>query len=79
MASLSRNPFLPTEEECFSLTNEECIRILDIVDPDGFRAQRNWELGHQPQLIRLYMTMQSFLQIERFMRSELFGFLSLSI
>lgn len=62
---------LPTQEQCFALTDEQCKRIQHIRDPEGTRNYKNWELQHQMELIRLYMTMLSFPHIEQAMRSKL--------
>jgi len=60
----TKNPLLPTKEQCFALTDEQCRKIQEILDPDGIRFQKGWELDYQPELIRLYMTGISFPQIE---------------
>jgi len=62
---------LPTQEQCYALTEEQCRRIQDIRDPDGTRNYKNWEAQHQTELIRLYMTMLSFPHIEQQMRTKL--------
>jgi len=63
LPSQRRNQLLPTKDQCFALTDEQCRRIQDILDPDERRFQRGWELKHQPELIRLYMTGMSFQQM----------------
>ena len=71
MASASKNPLLPTKDQCFALTDEQCRKIQDDLDPDGTRPQKSWELQYQPELIRLYMTGMSFPQIESTMTPRL--------
>jgi len=66
-----RRLLLPTKDQCFALTDEQCRRIQDILDPDERRLQRDWELKHQPELIRLYMTGMSFPQMESAMTPRL--------
>ncbi|KAI1002938.1 hypothetical protein K3495_g5268 [Podosphaera aphanis] len=44
---------------------------MNIRDPEGVRAQKNWELPHQAELIRQYMTLRSFTQIAQIMRTKL--------
>ncbi|SZE99302.1 unnamed protein product [Blumeria hordei] len=66
-----KNYLLPTLEQCFALSDETCRQIMELRDPKGVRAQKNWELTHQPELIRQYMTMRSFTQIAQIMRSRL--------
>ena len=67
-----RNPsgpaIVPSKHPCLALTDDQCRKIQDIVDPDGTRAQKSWELNSQPQLIRLYMNGKSFPQIESAMK-----------
>jgi hypothetical protein len=53
------------------LTDEQCRKIQDVLDPDGTRTQKSWELQYQPELIRLYMTGMSFPQIESTMTPRL--------
>jgi len=67
----SRALEIPTQEQCSALTDEQCRRIQELRDPDGVRNYKNWELENQPDLIRLYMTMQSFPHIEQAMRAKL--------
>jgi len=67
----TKNPLLPTKEQCFALTDEQCRKIQEILDPDGIRFQKGWELDYQPELIRLYMTGISFPQIESAMMPRL--------
>lgn len=67
----SKNPLLPTKDQCFALTDEQCRKIQDVLDPDGTRPQKSWELQYQPELIRLYMTGMSFPQIESTMTPRL--------
>jgi hypothetical protein len=67
----SRTPEIPTQEQCFALSDQQCRRIQDLRDPEGVRNYKNWELQHQPELIRLYMTMLSFPHIEQAMKSKL--------
>lgn len=62
---------LPSLEQCLALTDEQCHLIMNLRDPEGIRAQKNWELAHQAELIRQYMTMRSFTQIAQIMRSKL--------
>jgi hypothetical protein len=52
--------FLPSEEQCLALTDEQCHRIQAELDPQNVRAYKIWEVKHQPHLIRLYMTGKSF-------------------
>jgi len=54
----------PSSNQCLALTDEQCRRIQELVDPDGIRNQKDWETKLQPQLIRLYMTGKSFPLIE---------------
>lgn len=68
---IRRHLLLPTKDQCFALTDEQCRRIQDILDPDEGRFQRGWELKHQPELIRLYMTGMGFPQIESTMTPRL--------
>ena len=58
-----RNQLLPTKDQCFALTDEQCRRIQDILDPDESLFQRGWDLKFHPELIRLYMTGMSFQQM----------------
>ncbi|KAG4432907.1 hypothetical protein IFR05_011600 [Cadophora sp. M221] len=67
----TNNPLLPTQAQCRSLTDNQCRRIQDIVDPRGTRAHAYWGTPHQLDLIRLYMAMKSFLQIESDMKGKL--------
>lgn len=67
----SRNLQLPDQEECFALTDEQCRRIMDYQDPNGIRSNRDWEAEHQPLLIRLYMAMWIFPDIEHYMQSKI--------
>ena len=67
----SKNLQLPSEEQCCALTDEQCRRIQAEVDPLDMRAYKTWELKHQPDLIRLYMTGKSFPLIADAMKSEL--------
>ena len=71
LALAQRNPLLPTRGQCLALTDGQCRRIQDILDPDGIRFQKSWELSHQPDLIRLYMTGMSFPQMESEMTPNL--------
>jgi hypothetical protein len=64
----SRNPLLPSEEQCLALTDEQCHRIQAEVDPRDERAYKTWELKYQPTLIRLYMSGKSFPAIADAMR-----------
>jgi len=65
------NSLLPTRDHCLALTDEQCHQILEHRDPQGSRANKDWELQHQPQLVRLYMTMLSFPDIQKAMGSKL--------
>jgi hypothetical protein len=67
----SKNPLLPSEEQCRALTDEQCHRIQAEVDPRNERAYKAWELKHQPTLIRLYMTGKSFPLIADAMKYKL--------
>lgn len=67
----TRNPLLPTKEQCLALTPAQCRMIQDYLDPQGQRAHRNWEQEHQVSLIRQYMTMRSFPAIEEAMKPRL--------
>ena len=53
-----------SSKQCLALTDKQCRRIQELVDPDGIRNQKDWETKLQPQLIRLYMTGKSFPLIE---------------
>ncbi|KAH7327298.1 hypothetical protein BKA65DRAFT_65489 [Rhexocercosporidium sp. MPI-PUGE-AT-0058] len=67
----SSDYLLPTVAQCESLTNDQCRQIQDILDPQGIRANKDWEISHQYDLIRLYMTMKSFNQIEHAMKKKM--------
>ncbi|KAE8441881.1 hypothetical protein EG329_004237 [Mollisiaceae sp. DMI_Dod_QoI] len=67
----SRNGLLPSRDQCYALTDEQCYKILELRDPRGIRANKDWEALHQPELIRHYMYMRSFPQIEQLMKSKL--------
>jgi hypothetical protein len=67
----TRNPLLPTKEQCLALTPAQCRMIQEYLDPQGQRAHRNWEQDHQVNLIRQYMTMRSFPAIEEAMKPRL--------
>jgi len=71
LSPVSRNPLLPSKDQCLALTDEQCRRIQAEVDPYGIRASKNWEFAHQPTLIRLYMTAMSFPQIADAMKDKL--------
>ncbi|KAF4626646.1 hypothetical protein G7Y89_g11509 [Cudoniella acicularis] len=72
MASSSPScPPLPTKDQCFALSDSQCHKILLHRDPDNSRANKNWELVHQPELVRLYMTMISFPQVRDHMKTKL--------
>jgi hypothetical protein len=64
----SGSAIVPSKHPCLALTDDQCRKIQDIVDPDGTRAQKSWELNSQPELIRLYMDGMSFPQIESAMK-----------
>ncbi|RKF81621.1 hypothetical protein GcM3_033010 [Golovinomyces cichoracearum] len=66
-----KNLFLPSLEQCISLTDEQCHFIMKLRDPENIRVQKNWERAYQPELIRQYMTMRSFTQIAQIMRPRL--------
>lgn len=68
---LSTNTILPTKEQALNLTDDQCRKIQDIVDPDGLRSSREWEWENQPELIRLYMTMMSFPAMEAALKGRL--------
>ncbi|KAH8742665.1 hypothetical protein F5882DRAFT_472091 [Hyaloscypha sp. PMI_1271] len=59
---------LPSEIQCLALTDEQCRKSQNFVDPDGKRMFSDWQFDSQPQLIRLYMTGISFPQIQEKMR-----------
>ncbi|KAF8862974.1 hypothetical protein BDZ45DRAFT_146019 [Acephala macrosclerotiorum] len=67
----TRNSLAPSRDQCYALTDEQCYRILELRDPRGIRANKDWEALHQPELIRHYMYMRSFPQIEQLMKSKL--------
>lgn len=67
----SRTLEIPSQEQCFALSDDQCRQIQEFRDPDGSRNYKNWELDHQPELIRLYMTMLSFPHIEQAMKMRL--------
>ncbi len=67
----ARNHLLPTREQCFALTDEQCRKIMDLLDEKGIRARKDWEYELQPELVRLYMTMWSFPIIETYMKPKL--------
>lgn len=62
---------LPSKDQCFALSDEQCQKILLHRDPDDTRANKTWEFVHQPELVRLYMTRISFPQIRDYMKSKL--------
>jgi hypothetical protein len=53
------------------LTDEQCRRIQEILDPDSIRIQKFWEIESQPELIRLYMAGRSYPEIESAMKPKL--------
>ncbi|CZR67512.1 uncharacterized protein PAC_17411 [Phialocephala subalpina] len=65
-----RSHLVPTWQQCMSLTDQQCRRIQALRDPNGIRANSTWEERHQDKLIRLYMTMMSFNQIETAMQPD---------
>jgi len=54
-----------------SLTDEQCRRIQNILDPDGIRTYKYWAIEYQPELIRLYMSLESFPDIATTMRGKM--------
>lgn len=67
----SRHLPLPTEEQCYGLSDDQCRLIQEYQDPHGRRTNRDWEISHQGELIRYYMLMLSFKQMEDNMRPRL--------
>jgi len=62
---------LPTRDQCYALTDEQCRKIQEHRDPEGRRANADWERPYQPELVRHYMAMLSFKQVEDAMKSRL--------
>ncbi|KAH8587050.1 hypothetical protein B0O99DRAFT_694901 [Bisporella sp. PMI_857] len=62
---------LPTGDQCYALTDNQCRSILKYRDPNGMRTNPDWEQEHQAELVRHYMRMLSFKQIEDIMRPRL--------
>jgi hypothetical protein len=67
----SSNWPLPTKEQCLALSDEQCRKIQQLLDPDGTRINKDWELVHQPTLVRLYMSLLSFTKIQAVMESKI--------
>ncbi|KAG9249065.1 hypothetical protein BJ878DRAFT_537670 [Calycina marina] len=67
----SPNLPLPSREQCYALSDEQCRRIQGYRDPEGIRTNPEWEVEYQPELIRHYMNMLSFKQIEDAMKTRL--------
>ena len=67
----SPNLPLPSREQCYALSDEQCRRIQGYRDPEGTRTNPEWEVEYQPELIRHYMNMLSFKQIEDAMKTRL--------
>lgn len=62
---------LPTKDQCLALTDDQCRRIQNFLDPYHQRIQKDWALEYQPVLIRLYMTRMSFYEIASLMTPRL--------
>ena len=62
---------LPSIDQCYSLTDEQCRKIQEHRDPHGRRVNADWEGPYQGELIRHYMAMLSFKQIEDSMMPRL--------
>lgn len=61
---------LPTQEQCYALTDEQCRMILQYRNPNKM-MNSDWEEESQAELVRLYMTMKSFKSVEDAMKSRL--------
>jgi hypothetical protein len=57
-----------SKDQWSALTDNQCRKIQEIIDPDDIRKQKSWEFNSQPKLIRLYMSGISFPQIEAEMK-----------
>jgi hypothetical protein len=58
-------------EQCLALSDKQCRKIQQLCDPDGTRLNKDWELAHQPTLVRLYMSLLSFNKIQTAMESKI--------
>lgn len=67
----SSNWPLPSKEQCLALSDEQCRKIQEHLDPNGIRINKDWELEHQPELVRLYMRLLSFNKIADAMASKI--------
>lgn len=62
---------LPSKEQCYALSDKQCRDIQEHQDPKGLRANSEWEMEYQPELVRHYMNMLSFKQVEDVMKPRL--------
>jgi hypothetical protein len=67
----STNLPMPTKDQCYALSDEQCHKIQERRDPGGVRVNSDWEPAYQAELLRHYMAMLSFKQIEDAMKSRL--------
>jgi hypothetical protein len=67
----SRNLPLPTQDECYALSDDECRLIQQYQDPYSERIYKEWEPKYQAELVRHYMRMLDFNQIEAAMKPTL--------
>jgi hypothetical protein len=66
--NVRRHQPLPTAAQCQALSDDQCRLILDYRDPKGVRKNSDWEQGFQAELVRLYMQMLNFNEIEDIMK-----------
>lgn len=62
---------LPSREQCYTLTDDQCRKIQEHRDPHARRTNADWEGPFQAELIRHYMAMLSFKQVEEAMKPRL--------
>jgi hypothetical protein len=62
---------LPSKDQCYALSDEQCRKIQEHRDPHGRRANADWESPYQCELVRHYMAMLSFKQVEDVMKPRL--------
>jgi hypothetical protein len=62
---------LPSRDQCYALTDEQCCKIQEHRDPHGQRANADWEGPYQCELVRHYMAMLSFKQVADAMQPRL--------
>jgi hypothetical protein len=64
---------LPTIQRCRGfpmLSDKECYEIQTHLDPYGTREHQNWQRDFQPEIIRQYMYMKSYPEIEEALKKE---------